>query len=348
MKNRFGNGGNMNYRIPKPDIEFHPPVYQCRRATKPFVLDGNVEKEFWQDAEFTELFADIEGEKMPNPRFNTRAKMLWDDENLYVGAILEGDEIWGHQTERDCVIFWDNDFEIFIDPDSDTHQYYEFEMNAKNTVWDLLLTKTYRDGGKPVNGFDMHGLRTAVHIDGELNNPAADNRRWMVEVVIPFAAVNECAQEPRNPRKGEYYRVNFSRVQWKVDVVDGQYKKRTDENGKVLPEDNWVWAPTGVINIHYPELWGFVFFTEGDETYEIPEIEREKWQLRKMYYNVNAYYDENGHFPASLEEVVEEGSYTVVPSYVPAKHTFEISCDCADGEHELAIMGDGRVYVYNK
>lgn len=93
------------------------------------------------------------------------------------------------------MIFQDNDFEIFIDPDSDTHQYYEFEMNAKNTVWDLFLTKTYRDGGKPLNGFDLHGMRSAVHIDGVLNDPSADNQRWSVEVVIPFSAVNECAKE---------------------------------------------------------------------------------------------------------------------------------------------------------
>ena len=33
---------------------------------------------------------------MPLPRFVTRAKMLWDDENLYVAAVLDGDEIWGH------------------------------------------------------------------------------------------------------------------------------------------------------------------------------------------------------------------------------------------------------------
>lgn len=336
----------MNYRIPKPDIGFAPPVYQCRRATKPFVLDGDLEKEFWQDAEFTDAFVDIEGDKREKPRFLTRAKMLWDDENLYVGAVLEGNEIWGHQTERDCVIFQDNDFEIFIDPDSDTHQYYEFEMNAKNTVWDLLLTKTYRDGGKPVNGFDMHGMRSAVHIEGELNNPSADNRRWMVEVVIPFSAVNECAKEQRSPLPGEYYRMNFSRVQWKVDVVDNAYVKRCDESGKVLPEDNWVWAPTGIVNIHYPELWGFVFFTEGEESYEIPQDEKDKWELRRLYYNANCYYDENGRFPDSLEALMDGHSFTISPVYMHTKHTFEILCDSRDKKRELAIFGDGRACVY--
>ncbi len=70
------------------------------------------------------------------------------------------------------------------------------------------------------------------------------------------------SEGPPCSEKREYYRVNFSRVQWKTDIIDHSYQKRTDENGKVLPEDNWVWAPTGVINIHYPEQWGFVFFSE--------------------------------------------------------------------------------------
>ena len=95
---------------------------------------------------------------MPLPRFVTRAKMLWDDENLYVAADLAGDEIWGHLTERDSVIYFDNDFEIFVDPDSDTYHYYEFEMNVLNTVWDLFLAEPYRDGGSGLNGYDMHGF----------------------------------------------------------------------------------------------------------------------------------------------------------------------------------------------
>ena len=334
--------------ISKPDITFAPPVYQCRRAKKPFVLDGNLDKEFWEDAEFTDAFVDIEGDKCPAPRFATRAKLLWDDENLYIGAVLEGTEIWGHQTERDCVIFQDNDFEIFIDPDSDTHQYYEFEMNAKNTVWDLFLAKPYRDGGRALNGYDIHGLRTAVHIDGKLNDPSAENRRWMVEVVIPFSAVFECTEEKRSPIAGEYYRLNFSRVQWKVDVVDNSYQKRRDENGNVLPEDNWVWAPTGLINIHYPELWGFVFFTDGDETYEIPQIERDKWELRRLYYELHACYDTNGHFPKELTELPIDLPAGLDVKLETTSHTFELSCDSSDGKKRLSLFGDSQVVVWDK
>ena len=168
------------YRIPVPALGFQPPVYACRFNDKAFTLDGRLDKEFWRDIPFTEDFPDIEGAIRPIPRFRTRAKMAWDRENLYIGAVLEGDEIWAHQLEHDCVIFQDNDFEIFIDPDSDTQAYFEYEMNARNTTWDLLLTKAYRDGGKPINGYEFHGMRSAVYIDGRLNEPGSHNRSWSV------------------------------------------------------------------------------------------------------------------------------------------------------------------------
>ena len=41
-------------------------------------------------------------------------KMLWDDEALYVGAWMEEPQVVATLTERDSVIFHDNDFEFFI------------------------------------------------------------------------------------------------------------------------------------------------------------------------------------------------------------------------------------------
>lgn len=347
-----------DYKIPIPAVNFQPPVYLCQRASLPFTLDGRLDKPFWENAAFTDLFQDIEGAHMPTPRFRTRAKMLWDDENLYVGAILEGDEIWGNILERDAVIFHDNDFEIFIDPDSDTQQYYEFEMNVLNTVWDLFLPIAYRDGGSGLTGYDMHGLRSAVHVEGSINNPTADNRSWSVEVVIPFAAITECLPEKRSPRAGEYYRMNFSRVQWTVDVADGKYQKRlSPSTNQPLPEDNWVWAPTGVINIHYPELWAFVFFTDENspgKVYSIPKDEYRKWELRKLYYaqhihfqNHNCYTSDFGVLRTILySSAPNEANRSMksLPYCVEATpHTFAITCPSADGKDLLVIYQNGKV-----
>ncbi|MCI5647829.1 MAG: carbohydrate-binding family 9-like protein [Fusicatenibacter sp.] len=347
----------MNHiNIPIPAVGFCPPVYVCHRARLPFVPDGNLDKPFWENAPFTDEFLDIEGSHMPLPRFVTRAKMLWDDENLYVGAILDGDEIWGHVNRRDDVIFQDNDFEIFIDPDSDTWQYYEFEMNVLNTVWDLFLPVPYRDGGSGLHGYDIHGLETAVSVDGAINSPESENKKWSVEVKIPFAALTECLKERRTPKDGEYYRMNFSRVQWKVDISDRAYQKRTDETGKVLPEDNWVWAPTGVINIHYPELWAFVFFScdgRPDVSYTIPEDEYRKWELRKLYYAEKILYDTKGHYTSDLKELTDllgqyapnekNASVRDLPYRIETTtHSFELSCPSSEEGYELVVYSTSK------
>jgi len=334
-----------NYRIPTPIIDFNPPVYACRYTKKPFVLDGNIEKDFWADIPYTDEFQDIEGPTLPTPRFSTRAKIAWDDNNIYFAAKLMGDEIWSYfATERDDVIFRDNDFEIFIDPDSDTQQYYEFEMNARNTVWDLLLTKAYRDNGKPVNAFDIKGLATAVHIEGELNNPSADNTWWSVEVVMPFTTLIECTPKNVNPVCGDYWRVNFSRVQWKVDVIDNNFVKRTNpETGMPLPEDNWVWAPTGVINIHYPEMWGFVFFADenGNVDCTIPQDEYRKWELRKIYYMQKMFIEDNRRYASTLEELGAAPSLPV--KLETTSHTFILTCRNAADTGDIYLLSDGKV-----
>src|SRR5687768_640330 len=120
----------------------HPLVYSCVRGTP--VIDGRIDDVAWEQAAWAADFVDIEGSLKPLPRFKTRAKMLWDDDYFYIAAEMEEPHVWGTLTEHDSVIFYDNDFEVFIDPDGDNHNYYEFEINALNTGWDLRLPKPYR------------------------------------------------------------------------------------------------------------------------------------------------------------------------------------------------------------
>ena len=99
-----------------------------------------------------ELFVDIEGDSRPATSFRTRMKMLWDDEFFYVAADMEEPDLWGTLTARDSVIFHDNDFEVFVDPDGDTHAYYELEVNALGTPWDLMLKPIAMVAGRSMRG----------------------------------------------------------------------------------------------------------------------------------------------------------------------------------------------------
>jgi len=118
-----------------------PRGYVCQRASGAIVIDGKIDDSAWKDAEWSADFVDIEGAAKPAPRFRTRMKMLWDDEYLYIAAELLEPHVCATITKKNAVIFYDNDFEVFIDPDGDNHNYHEFEMNALNTIWELDLVK---------------------------------------------------------------------------------------------------------------------------------------------------------------------------------------------------------------
>ena len=170
-----------------------PRGYVCGRAAAALEIDGKLDEAAWQSAKWTEEFVDIEGDKKPKPRLATRAKMLWDDRYFYIAAELKEPHVWATLTEHDAVIFQDNDFELFVDPDGDNHQYFEFEINALNTGWDLYLPKPYKDGGSADNGWEIAGLKKAVHIDGTLNNPGDTDRGWSVELAIPWSRFSAAA-----------------------------------------------------------------------------------------------------------------------------------------------------------
>jgi hypothetical protein len=234
-----------------------PKRYTCYRAAAPVRIDGHMDDSAWRDAPWTDRFVDIEGVKKPQPRFHTRAKMLWDDDHLYIGAELEEPHVWATLTEHDSVIFHDNDFEVFLNPSGDGRNYFEFEINALNTGWDLFLPKPYREGGKADNSWEIPGLKTAVWVDGSLNNPHDRDRGWTVEIAFPWTAFASRAPVVR-PQIGQEWRINFSRVEWRTNVENGKYVKVAG-----LPEDNWVWSPQGLINMHVPDRWGFVRFAGG-------------------------------------------------------------------------------------
>jgi len=288
--------------FPIPKIDYSPRSYVCYKTPAPILLDGKMNDPFWEKVDWSESFVDIEGDLKPLPFYDTKIKMLWDENYFYFGAKMEDPHVWATLTERDAVIFKDNDFEIFLDPDGDTHHYYELEVNALETEWDLLLLKPYRDQAKvAVDSWDIPGLITKVHVDGTINDPSDIDKGWSVEIAIPWKALEECAPN-FHPQEGEQWKINFSRVHWNTKIQNGQYIKTK------LPEYNWVWSPQGIIAMHYPEMWGLVQFTEtmvGEELvkFQTNELDQIKWSLRQLYYRERSYFESQGHFTTSLKKL---------------------------------------------
>jgi len=341
----FGQGF-FGKEFPEPTTKYSPRTYVCYKTKTPIVIDGKMDESSWENTDWTQLFVDIEGNKKPDPYFETRLKMLWDEKYFYFGAILEEPHVWATLTMRDAVIFKDNDFEIFLDPDGDTHNYYELEVNAFETEWDLILIKPYHDQAKvAVDSWDIPGLITKVHVDGSLNDPSDTDKGWNLEIAIPWKALEECAPN-FHPQEGEQWKVNFSRVQWDVEIIEDQYVK-TD-----APEHNWVWSPQGLIYMHMPELWGIVQFTQappeqGNVEFQESKIDQIKWALRQVYYGQRNYFFKNDRYTASLKELnlikkpVEDVPWP--PKIVLTPSGWEAVAQWTD--RSILIRKDGKVWV---
>jgi hypothetical protein len=266
-------------------------------------LDGKLNDPAWLSVPFTSDFVDIRGAGFPTPRKSTRAKVRWDDSWLYVGALLHETEIWANQTQRNSVVFLDNDFEVFVCPDGSNHFYKEFEMNAANTIWSLVLNQPYLNGGSPVN--TLWPIRSAVFVDGVLNVPSPATRFWSVEIAFPFQqyVINTTASAP--PKPNDVWRINFSRVEWTVRVVNGRYEKVPNKN-----EDNWVWSPQHAINMHLPERYGFVTLAAGSRSQTVPDpVKATHWNVRyalaEAYYALTAFASVNGYYTTNVSELFQ-------------------------------------------
>ena len=145
-----------------------PKSYVAYKTTQKLIIDGKASEHDWEKASWSEEFIDIEG--VVKPKYHTQMKMLWDDQYFYILAQMEEPHVWANLKQKDTIIYYNNDFEVFVDPDGDTHNYYEFEFNALNTVWDMFLTRPYRGSNETINDFDINGLKSAIHVDGTLNN----------------------------------------------------------------------------------------------------------------------------------------------------------------------------------
>lgn len=243
---------------------------------------------------------DIQGKAyFSQPWFETKVKARYDEKFIYFGAYLQETSIFGTLTQRNSVVYHDNDFEIFIDVNGTTHNYKEFEVNVLNTTWNLLLNKPYRDNGHenstrvdPKYGFDMfpHGMKSAVYVKGNPNDPSQSLHYWTVEIALPIAQLGK-------PK--DHWRVNFSRVQWLSRVRDKKYQKIPN-----LAEENWVWSPQYEINMHRPEWWGYFQFFESDTTDSTLDPQ---WSVRYVafsyYYAQQKYKRQHQVYSRSLQQL---------------------------------------------
>ncbi len=275
-----GAGTNAVSRFPcNPDEVAH---YTAYRVSQPIQVDGKLDERCWQAVPRSPRFIDILTGKPT--LYDTRAAVLWDDKNLYVGFWLEEPNVQATFTNHNSPIYENNDAEVFI---AGRDSYYEFEINALNTTYEafFMWEEAYDRNGfaqepafqrsnplvKPFNGvgFTNHprglrlgswawtvpGLKTAVHVNGTLNNARDRDRGWTVELAFPWEGMKWLARADGRalpPRQGDVWRIDFSRF--------NQYKAPPPANDS----SGWFWSRHGVWDSHIPECFPFIHFSTND------------------------------------------------------------------------------------
>ena len=321
-----------------------PKHYIVNKINDQINIDGKDDELAWSNAIYTDDFIDIEGDKIPSQK--TNVKMLWDDKFLYVFAKLYENHIWGDITKRDEVIYYNNDFEVFINPNDDVFSYGEIEINALGTEWDLFLNRPYRLKGKADSSWDINGLKSAVYISGTLNDPNDLDDYWTVEIAIPLKEIEKLNTSRKDEKviSGDVWRINFSRVNWDFEINNGVYSRKK-ENGKYLPEYNWVWSPQGIINMHVPENWGYLVFSENDEVFNMTNKLITQHILYTVFREItfgNLKYLKNLEANTSIEfKDFEYRNIKISCNFLKTEDGYVIELN--DGEYNFSIDETGKI-----
>ncbi|UCE41153.1 MAG: carbohydrate-binding family 9-like protein [Candidatus Aminicenantes bacterium] len=256
--------------------------YTCYRANDPIYIDGRLDELSWEKAPKSPRFVDlVTGESAP---LNTRMAALWDDVSLYIGFWVEEPRVQAKLTERDSPVYMENDVEVFI---AGKDCYYEFEINALGAIYEVFFI--WQDAFKKGSAFDMPefdfqsqrvdvlggfqdsmrfgkhprgkrwafldwdfpGMRSAVHVDGTLNDNSDVDKGWTVELAFPWKGM-ELMSDGRSlpPKDGDTWRMDFSRFE------------AFDLNGNpIQPSAGWVFNKHGFYDSHIPECFTFVHFS---------------------------------------------------------------------------------------
>jgi hypothetical protein len=254
--------------------------YTAYRIEEPIAIDGHLDEPAWRNAPRSPRFSDmITGARSVH---DTGAAVLWDRDNFYVGFWIEEPDVQADLTERDSLIYRNNDVELFI---AGRDAYYEFEINALGTIYEVFFIwdKEYdkfdyaqeptlrkdHPRAKEWNGvgfkehprgmrtgfwdYDLPGLRWAVQVDGTINDASDRDRGWTVELAVPWQSLHLLAQADGRalpPKDGDIWRMDFSRFNTYREAPPA------DDSG------GFFWSPHGSRDSHIPECFPIIHFSE--------------------------------------------------------------------------------------
>lgn len=195
------------------------PVYKVSRAREPINVDGRMDEATWKNAEIQSFNYFYRGDK-PFEKQNSKFRMLWDDENLYLFYECEDTSLTARETKPDGRPYLDDCAEFFCLPIPDSLNFhFGFEININRAIYDyVMLWKYYNNRHFFVPGYNP-SFKVEVIYDGTLNNDKDKDKMWQMEFAIPFTAFSNFSGRPKSGVKWAFQAVRQDR-----NFVDDRFR----------------------------------------------------------------------------------------------------------------------------
>lgn len=127
----------------------------------------------WENAQLAEIKQCPWAGREPN--FNTSARILYDDYGMYVRLETDEPNPVAQRTEQNSDVCEDSCMEFFISPNENDAHYINFEFNAYGTMYMSVRASRHEFFFPPMD-------RSYFEVQSYV-----DNKRWVLQFVIPFA-----------------------------------------------------------------------------------------------------------------------------------------------------------------
>jgi len=205
--------------VPAPSKGSIPgATYFCQQTAEPIRIDGELDEPAWQKAPVLGFFFPVSYEKPLSP---TEGRLLWDDQYLYVAFSAADKDIGGELTKRDSPTCLEDVLEVFLQPDPQKGSYCNFEINALETIYDAYCPDpAQKRNFAREKLWNCRDLTVKAKIEGTLNKKEDIDKRWQMEIAIPFSAIPSL--EGRPPSPGDQWRFHLARYDYSVYLPDGK------------------------------------------------------------------------------------------------------------------------------
>jgi len=227
---------------------------QAKSTSQSISIDGNLNEPAWENASTASDFVMLEpdnGKAIPQEK-RTNVKVLYDNDAIYIGAILYDDEpnkILKEISQRDN--FGTSDlFGVFINGFNDGQQDFMFYVSAADVQADCIMTDA---NGEDYSWDAVWISKASITKDG-----------WIVEIKIPYSALRFSAENKQTWGINFFREIKRSRFKYMWNFVDRKIGTFTQQTGALEGIEN-IKPPTRLFFMPYASY--YLNAGEGQKTY---------------------------------------------------------------------------------